>query len=109
MSEVTNLILTFQCAEDEAARIEDVNSFEYRGLKMNVVSADFDKDMEKGYSWYGGTKFLETALYIGAFNHFPLEQFIEHLKKIKWDEPENVQLFVKEQFDFKFRLIELES
>jgi len=108
MSEVTNLILTFTTLEDEEARMQDVNSFEYRGLRMNLISADFDKDMEKGYSWYGGTKFLEAVLYVGVFNYFPLEQFIEYLKKIKWDEPENVQLFIKEQTDFKFRLISLE-
>jgi len=47
MSEVTSLILAFQHSEDEEARILDINSIEYRGLIMNLISTDFDKDMEK--------------------------------------------------------------
>jgi len=107
MSIVTNLILHFSIGEDQGARIKDVNSFRYRDIQLNLVSVDFNKDMEKGYSWYGGTKFLETPLYIGAFNHFDLRGFVDHLKKIRWEKPQCVQVIVKEQDDEKFRIIEL--
>ena len=107
MSEVTNLILSFSIGEDEEVRLKEVNSFRYRDLEMNLVSADFNKNMDGSTAWYGGTKFLETPLYIGAFNHFDLDGFISHLKKINWDQPENVQVIVKGQWDEKFKILEL--
>ena len=55
--------------------------------------------------WYGGTKMLETPLYVGAFNHLDLEGLIEHMKEVKWEEPENVQLIVKLQEADKFEII----
>jgi hypothetical protein len=46
---------------------------------MNLVSADYNKDMSRGYSWYGGTKFLEAIIYLGAFNHLDIEDFGSYL------------------------------
>ena len=107
MSVVTNLILTFATGEDEIACEKAINDYTYHGLKMNLVSVDFDKDQKAGKAWYGGGKFLEAALYIGAFNHFDIEDFRKYLRKLNWEFPELVQLIVKEQDDEKFRIIEL--
>ena len=112
MSEVTNLILTFSNNEDEEQRIKEVNFYISDGRSINLVSADylrktnlFEKDNRK--SWYGGTKFLERPLYIGALNHFDLEEFIIYLQEIDWEEKEYVQLIVKQEHDDKFKIIEL--
>lgn len=105
MSVVTNLILAIASSDNEMDIINEVNSFVYRGINMNLVSADFNKNDGKRTVWYGGTKYLEAGIYIGAFNNFPLADFVEHLKNIKWECPESVQLIVKEQNEDKFKII----
>lgn len=107
MSNVTNIILTISCSDDEIEKIQQVNSFVYRGLQMNLVSADYNKVGETGTRWYGGTKFLEAGIYIGAFNYFPLTEFVDHLKKINWEYPEEVQVIYKGQYDEKFSIIDI--
>ena len=112
MSEVTNLIFTFSNSEDEERRIREVNLFNLNGNNLDLVSADFlrgtnvfRKNNRK--SWYGGSKFLETPLYIGAYNHFDLQGFIDYLKLIEWEEIDKVQIIVKEQNDDQFKIIGL--
>lgn len=105
MSQVTNLILSFSVGEKEEVMIKEVNSFLSFGKEINLVSMDFQGDAK--FRWYGGSKFLEANLYVGAFNNFDLEGFFNHLKKIKWDEPELVQLILKEEFDDRFKIIDL--
>ena len=112
MSEVTNLIFTFSNSENEELRIKDVNLYNYHGANLGLVSADYlrGKNMLGGdnrKTWYGGNKFLEAPVYIGAYNHFDLNDFIDYLKLIEWAEPENVQLIVKEEEDEFFRIIGL--
>jgi hypothetical protein len=106
MSVVTNLILTFSSLENEDIVVEKVNSFHYRDRQLDLVSADYNKSFDSG-AWYGGDKFLEARVYIGAFNHFDIDRFIIHLKQIKWASPENVQIMVKGQDDEKFKILEL--
>lgn len=110
MSKVTNLIISFSIVEDEKSRTSEINLFTNndRGFKIN--SADFEEvhDMEKGINrtrWYGGSKILETPLYVGAYNHLDLDKLMEHLKSINWLMPECVQIIVKEQDSEKFKII----
>jgi hypothetical protein len=107
MSVVTNLILSFSHLEYVEERIEDVNAFVYDDYQMNLVSIDYNKDIESQKVWYGGNKFFEGNVFIGAYNHLNTEAFINHLKKIPWEAPDLVQLIIKEQEDEKFRIIEL--
>ena len=107
MSEITNLLFSFSCIEDEDSRIQEVNSFVYNGLRLDLVSVDFNKDSDTGTVWYGGTRALEASLYVGAFNDFDLAGFMQHLKQTKWDETGDVQVIVKGPWDSKFRILEL--
>ena len=112
MSEVTNLIISFSNGEDERNRINEVNSFFNNGQGFKINSADFEKGTnwlgkENRKRWYGGSKMLETPLYLGAFNHLELQGLIDHIKEIDWEEPENVQLIVKTQDSDKFMIIEI--
>jgi hypothetical protein len=107
MSNVTNLILTISCSDDQPEKIQQVNAFVYRDIPMNLVSVDHDKNRETRTTWYGGTKFLEAGIYIGAFNLFPLTEFVDHLKKINWEYPEAVQVIYKGQEDEKFSIIDI--
>ena len=81
MSVVTNIIIAFSASENE------------------------DSKLQKG--WYGGTKNLEVNIFIGAYNHLNLNDLIQHMSTIDWEEPEDVQVIVKEQNDDRFRIINL--
>ena len=89
--------------EDES-KIDQVNSF-FPEDTRGFVSVEEPTPKH----WYGGTKMLETPLFIGAFNHLVLEDLIVWLKGIKWEEPENVQLIVKEQEDDRFSIYDFSS
>ena len=89
-----------------------MNLFFNNGRGFEINSADFEKGTnwygkENRKRWYGGSKMLETPLYLGAFNHLDLKGFTEHMKEIDWEEPENVQLIVKEQESDKFKIIKI--
>ena len=74
MSVVTNIILTFSSIEKNIKIENQLKDF--GGL--NLVSID-DKKLPQG--WYGGNKFFEANVYLGAYNNFDLERFISHLKR----------------------------
>ena len=103
MSAVTNILLHIDL--DTANRIEEVNEFfsrkDLRGWPP-LVSLD-DPRLPRG--WYGGDKRLEADIYVGAYNHFELQSFIEYLQSIAWRDDDAVQLFVKEYDEMEFKLI----
>ena len=103
MSIVDNCILSFNILEDDE-RISEVNSFFISDIEKPFVSVDADF---LPIRWYGGNKFLETPLFIAAFNHFREADFVEHLKTINWREPEEVQLIIKRQYEDKFSIVEI--
>ena len=112
MSVVTNLILTFSRNEDEIQRIKEVNFFRCDGESINLISADYLRKtnlfgIDNRKNWYGGTKFLEAPLFIGALNHFNLSDFIDHLNDLDWEDKDRVQLIIKQEGDEKFKIIEL--
>ena len=119
MSVVSNCILAFSVCEDEGARIAEVNRF-FRDNQRPFISADSghlqhqdgldEKDIivKLPRGWYGGSKMLETPLYIASFNGFDEKGFIAHLRtNVKWDVPESVQLIIKRQDDDVFSIITL--
>ncbi len=97
MSVVTNTILSYPIEEycPELERLLEVNRF-FAGSEGFVYCDD-----------YGGTKMLETNIAIGAFNYLQLDELVKHLKGIKWEQPDGVQLIVQEQNDSRFRIINI--
>ena len=84
--------------------MQEVNLF-FQTINTSGLTSVNDVTLPE--KWYGGTKKFEARLFIGAYNYFPLEDFINHTSKILWNEPDNVQLFIKEQEDLNFRVVEL--
>jgi hypothetical protein len=108
LSWVTNLILILSIAEDEEARIEEVNRFFHR--MPHAVTGELSE--APGLAsvepvWDNNYYPLETNVYVGAYNYFPLERFVEHLRSIAWEEPDFIQLFVQDQEELEFRVIKL--
>jgi hypothetical protein len=105
MSQVTNLIITFSTLEDHCLIIESMKQYRTNADNFYIVSVE-DEDLPT--RWYGGTRVLECNILLGAYNYLDLETFIAFLRNdVKWKAPDLVQLFVKEQEDMKFRLIDL--
>jgi hypothetical protein len=109
MSEVTNLIISFSVIEDEKSRIKDINSFYNNGRDFKIISADYQSQNKiiNTKRWYGGSKKLETPLYIGAFNSLNTEELIAFMKNLDWEDPSNVQLITKEHNSDKFKIFEI--
>ena len=108
MGVVTNLILSFSTDEQVEARMKDVNSFPHDGSYLDFVPLDRNSDTEEEILRYGISRHFESNLFIGVYSHFRTEDFIAHLNRINWEDPERVRLFVKEDGDEKFRIIEIE-
>jgi hypothetical protein len=104
MSVVTNIVLSFSIMEESREHdtvylnIEKINKW----LDDNSFG-DFGKDLDEVS---GGRKHLETPLFAAAFNYFRLSDFVDFLHSLDWVEPENVQIFVQEQDENKFKLVE---
>jgi hypothetical protein len=101
MSRVTSAILYLSTFDDD--RLPAVNAF-FQSIRRGFVSLD-DESLPRG--WYGGAKYLEANLYAGAFNYLDLDELVSHLPGIAWREPAAVQLVVREQEDFKLRVLDV--
>ena len=104
MSVVTNVILSIGIRDALNKKITEINRFFEQSGGRGLVSMD-DPALPEG--WYGGSKMLEAYLYVGAFNHLDLTGFYKHLQSLSWEQPESVQLIIREQEDFALRLINL--
>ena len=104
MSHVTNLMIIFSCSEDVEDIIREINRFRFNGHDFNIVSID---DQALPGKWYGGSKRMEAEVLVGAYNHLPLSDLLSFLKKIHWQNPEDVQVLYKTEQEFKFTLIDL--
>ena len=107
MSRVTNTILSFSIMEDIKDRLDDVNRFESTG-HFHDGHAGFEYEQ----SWdaqphIGGCKMLEHPTFIGAFNHFDFARFLDHLRQVKWEYADEVQVMVCGQDDDVYTLIDL--
>ncbi len=105
MSIVTNLIICCSSLEDDEEIIKEFERYTHNGHPFGIVSVASEK-LPKG--WYGGEKYLECIIFIGAYNHLNVAEFIEFMKsKVNWEAPDLVQVFVKEEDDMKFKILEL--
>ncbi|MEO6134250.1 MAG: hypothetical protein ABIP35_03790 [Ginsengibacter sp.] len=107
MSVVTNLIICFSLLENEEKIVNEFKGYTHNGHPF-VIKSVSDEKLPKG--WYGGEKYLECIILIGAYNNLNLDILIEYMEtEIKWQAPDLVQVLAKEENDMKFKLIELIS
>jgi hypothetical protein len=104
MSKVTNIILITSGIDDSSFTTELLSKFIVNGEPFVIRAVD-DPSLPTG--WYGGNRVLECNIFIGAYTSFPLNEFISFITNVNWYLPENIQLLVKEDSDYKFRLFEI--
>lgn len=107
MSRVTNIIVSVPLdQETNKETLRKINKFFSDGKMCNkkpgLVAVD---DSKLPRLWYGGNSYLETCVYIGAFSNLPLDPFLQHLGKVSKDLERFIQVFVKEDDDNMFTLI----
>lgn len=95
MSEVTNVILTFDILENEGLRIDTIN-------EKLMLWDDRQSFKALGNESVGGYKCMEANIYLAAFNHIDISALVAIVMTICWRYPEHVQLFVKGQDDYVF-------
>ena len=94
MSYITNIILL---AEVEEPAIKEVQDW----LRQN--GRETLRDATETLTGYA----MEAAVRIGAYNFFPIEEFIPALQAMKWGWPESAQLVFKVQDDEGFTFLPL--
>ncbi|MBC6612764.1 hypothetical protein H8B15_17710 [Hymenobacter sp. BT507] len=97
-------MITFSVDEDEQTIIKTLREFTYRNLPFNIMSVE-DESLPK--AWYGGTKYLECNILLGAFNHLDIKPLVAYMRGMVWERPEDVQMIIKRQWESKFRIIDV--
>lgn len=97
MSYVTNIIVSTSILDEE--KMADINTL----LFQQHGGADLLPVREEA----GGNKFLEATVYLAAYKQFDLDKCISSLRLIKWEDPAELQLFVKGEDDERFREVEV--
>ncbi|HEY7094962.1 MAG TPA: hypothetical protein VH393_17395 [Ktedonobacterales bacterium] len=100
MSVVTNAILHYHLDYEEF--LSRVNTF----FPPNIRGFVSVGDKQLPEAWYGGSKYLECGLAIGAFNHLDLQALIEHICQIDYPQTDT-QLIIKEQEEERFKIINI--
>jgi hypothetical protein len=99
MSYVDNVILSWSILENEDERISEINAW----MRDNAGGQQF-VDVTAHPEAYGGAKYLETTLLMGAFNYMPEEEFLQFLRTLPWRDPTDVQYIVKRQESDRFEI-----
>lgn len=108
MSHITNVILTFSIMEDFHDTFDDGEAIYDLMNSINTwLSENGHRSFGHSAGRVSGDRYLETPLYIAAFNYLRIDAFMAMLSSLPWKEPENVQLFIEDQDDDKFQLFEL--
>ena len=116
MSRVTDTILVTKEFDMFAEKLKEINRFFFFSDHSAALTDSEPtgpiglvsiKDIKLPKGWYGGTKYLQSDIAIGAINYLDIDGFVQYLKTIEWKYPESVQLIVKEEESDRFRIINL--
>lgn len=88
MSYVTDIILSVLPTESEA--IKTINEWIESTTKPPLVNVS---------EHAGGDKAMAPDLWIGSFNYFRMEEFVDVVAKAPWREKRAVQLWIQDEND----------
>jgi hypothetical protein len=99
MSRVTNVILTAHVGLQDGSdpEIDSVNKF------LREAGGGYGEFVDVSEQ-AGGTKCMESRVYLSAFNHADTETILKAIDQAPWRDKDMVQVFVKEQEEELFRL-----
>jgi hypothetical protein len=91
-----NVILTHGCNEYSQAVMCDVNN------ALDDSHTPFTRVPASDSEYVGGEKNMECDVYLAAFNYMPLEHLLAAIRGARWNRPEHVQVFVKDEDEERF-------
>lgn len=98
MSHVTDFIL-ITALYDGASNCDTMEGHNAK-YYSNLTGIDF-----KYISDYtGGNKAIQCDIFMSAMNYYDIDVALEYLNKIKWENPECVQLMVKDEHEDVFKI-----
>lgn len=96
MSMYTSIILFVSAMEEETLRIDEVNSFTNNGKNFQLIDFNNTSIFPDSFPRF---------IYAGTYKNFDKEGFLNHLsKKVKWEYPEYVQLFMQGEEDYNLNI-----
>lgn len=100
MSSVTNIILCtlFIGEEEKQQRLHEIN--EWLGINHAPL-----KELQR--ECIGGEKYMETDIFIGAFNYIYVDEFITFLKALTWEY--ETDMFIKTAHADRFTHIKIDG
>jgi len=106
MSLVTNVVLSFSIGEEQKNEDTFILVGAINDWLVSQHGQRFGVDADRVA---GGSKHLETPLYIAAFNYLFIEDFLRFVFSLPWEEPENVQVFIQGQDEDRFTVYDKEG
>ena len=103
MSLVTNVILVagiLEYADEPDGNFEKINEW----CREHMRGQGFGPDPNTT-SVVGGHKALEADVRIAAFNYFLEDEFMELLRGLDWEYPDELQVFIQRQEEYRFSLL----
>jgi hypothetical protein len=107
MSNITTVLLSPGAWEDDATVVAELNA-RLRGLPAHPGIPGYweMKDNSEQATAWGGTK-APPALYAGAFNCLPFDQFARIVAELPWSSPEAFQVMVMFESDDRYQVMTL--
>ncbi len=112
MSVVTNVLINTRLEGQDEPLLQTINAWlaqdrDGRGHGRNMVWSTDSRICDQ--SWYGGTTSMDADIWAGAVNLLDVPGFLVMLRLLPWANPEDVQIFIKEQDDTRFTLYTVAS
>lgn len=88
--------------ENTSQQLADLTAHEIVGRELDSEN----RIMVRTHLWGGGKVFTST-IWGGAFNYLPESEFMEFLRRLPWNERENVQTFLHREQEGRFAVFTL--
>lgn len=100
MGVVESCVLGLSILDDD--KLDLINEYFKDDKWGGFTSIDDDKIFSGKDKWYGGRKFMEHTVAVGAFVGFERREFMTYLSTLTFSNPEDLQLYVMEEEEYKF-------
>lgn len=98
MAAVTNVMLTTRFTDrDNVKKLDELVTF-----RADVGLVSCDDPEEHTTRWYGGDARLGMNVCVGAIANLDLAELVLGMRRVRWAEPDFVQLFVCAEDDMRF-------
>ena len=82
-----------------------LTAIEETGMEVvNKYFSDTRYTLKEVSDYSGGNKAFQADVFMAAINYFALDEFLEFLQTVEWENPECVQVLIKREHDDNFKV-----